>query len=160
MVTTTVAVGMFPNAVAITLDGSKAYIANISSNDISVINTSTNTVTVTIPVGMRPFALAITPATQPPIPCPSVPGAVAKTDVFLNETDHYILLQWCPSITFNVVNYLIFRDREQIGSVPSSGPLNFKDHERKKGETYIYDIVAVDSFGSQSAPLSFTVKVK
>src|SRR5260370_39636792 len=35
-----------------------AYITNVSSNTVSVIDTVTNTVIATIPVGLNPFALA------------------------------------------------------------------------------------------------------
>jgi YVTN family beta-propeller protein len=170
MVTSTISVGSGPVAIAITPNGSQAYVVNSGDNTVSAIKTSTNTVTSTIPVGMFPGAIAITPEVQPPIPitpevqpptaCPNIPGAVAKQVVLLNDTDHYIVLRWCPSITINVIKYLIFRDGEQIGSVPSSGPLKFKDHNLKKGKTYVFNIVSVDSFGKQSAPLSFTIKAK
>lgn len=39
-----------------------AYVANLSSDNVSVIETSDNTVTATIPVGDRPFGIAIAPA--------------------------------------------------------------------------------------------------
>src|SRR5436190_940249 len=38
-----------------------AYITNYGSNDVSVIATSTNTVTATIPVGSFPLGVAVTP---------------------------------------------------------------------------------------------------
>ncbi len=38
-----------------------AYVPNANSNNVSVINTSTNTVVATVPVGSRPGAVAITP---------------------------------------------------------------------------------------------------
>ncbi|WP_179928437.1 beta-propeller fold lactonase family protein, partial [Bacillus cereus] len=41
--------------------GSFAYVANESSNTVSVIDTSTNLVTTTITVGLTPFSVAITP---------------------------------------------------------------------------------------------------
>ncbi len=40
---------------------STAYAANENSNNISVIDTTTNTVTATVPVGSRPVAVAVTP---------------------------------------------------------------------------------------------------
>jgi len=40
---------------------SEAYVANWGDNTVSVINTKTNTVVATIPVGSRPSGLAITP---------------------------------------------------------------------------------------------------
>ncbi len=38
-----------------------AYVANFSSNNVSVIDTATNTVVATVPVGTNPVGVAITP---------------------------------------------------------------------------------------------------
>jgi YVTN family beta-propeller protein len=38
-----------------------AYITNEGSNNVSVINTATNTVIATIPVGFAPFGVTVTP---------------------------------------------------------------------------------------------------
>ena len=38
-----------------------AYITNDGSGNVSVIDTATNTVTATIPVGAAPFAVAVSP---------------------------------------------------------------------------------------------------
>ncbi|MFE9889229.1 Ig-like domain repeat protein, partial [Streptomyces scopuliridis] len=42
-------------------DGLRAYVTNSGGNSISVIDTATNTVTATIPVGSTPLGVAITP---------------------------------------------------------------------------------------------------
>ena len=39
----------------------RAYVTNNGSNTVSVIDTATNTVVATIPVGVSPFGVAITP---------------------------------------------------------------------------------------------------
>jgi YVTN family beta-propeller protein len=57
----TVPVGNFPNGIAVTPDGSKAYVANRNSDNVSVINTATNTVVATVPVGNFPNGIAVTP---------------------------------------------------------------------------------------------------
>ena len=41
-------------------DGKRAYVANHSSNDVSVIDTATNTVVATVVVGASPIAVAPT----------------------------------------------------------------------------------------------------
>jgi YVTN family beta-propeller protein len=51
---TTVGVGMGPTGVALTPDGSKAFVPNSSSNNISVVNTANNTLLATVPAGIRP----------------------------------------------------------------------------------------------------------
>ena len=44
----------------------RAYVANFGSDTVSVIDTATNTVVATIPVGLNPFGVAITPGIGPP----------------------------------------------------------------------------------------------
>ena len=53
-VTATVPVEKWPEAVAVTPDGTKAYMANSFSNTVSIIDTATNNVTATVPVGIHP----------------------------------------------------------------------------------------------------------
>ncbi|MGH6852384.1 MAG: YncE family protein [Methylocella sp.] len=48
-------VGNGPVAVAVTLDGSNAYLANFHSNTVLVIVTAPNTFATTIPVGSGPL---------------------------------------------------------------------------------------------------------
>jgi len=47
--------------VAVSPDGSNVYVANKNSNTVSVIATSSNMVTATIPVGGAPIGVAVTP---------------------------------------------------------------------------------------------------
>src|SRR5262249_26463727 len=42
-------------------DGTKCYVANNGSNNVSVINTSNNTVSATITVGTNPYGVSVTP---------------------------------------------------------------------------------------------------
>jgi YVTN family beta-propeller protein len=54
-----------PNGVAITPDGKHAYVANVNSNTVSVIDAASNTVVMgtgfPIPVGTGPIGVAVTP---------------------------------------------------------------------------------------------------
>jgi YVTN family beta-propeller protein len=54
-----------PGAIVVTPDGTKVYVANFSSHNVSVIATASNTVTATVTVGAgvtgAPIALAVTP---------------------------------------------------------------------------------------------------
>ena len=61
IVKTTITVETGPIGVAITPDGSYAYVANYDSGTVSVIEISTNTVTTTVTVGTGPVGVAITP---------------------------------------------------------------------------------------------------
>ncbi|PEQ55453.1 hypothetical protein CN469_28295 [Bacillus cereus] len=58
-VVATVPVGNNPFGVAITPDGSFAYVTNFNIANVSVIDTSSNTVVTTVPVGISPFGVAI-----------------------------------------------------------------------------------------------------
>ncbi|KAF0218757.1 MAG: YVTN beta-propeller repeat-containing [Geobacteraceae bacterium] len=54
-----------PKGIAVTPDGTKVYVANLRSNNVSVISTSSNTVTATIntsAAGTEPYGVAINPA--------------------------------------------------------------------------------------------------
>jgi YVTN family beta-propeller protein len=58
---TTIIVGTQPYGIAAKPDGTLVYVANSGSNDVSVIDTSTNTVVHTVAVGSSPKGIAITP---------------------------------------------------------------------------------------------------
>lgn len=59
-----------------TPDGTRAYVANLGSGTVSVIDSATDTVTATIPVGSQPFGVAIAAIdTKPPAaPVITTPG--------------------------------------------------------------------------------------
>jgi YVTN family beta-propeller protein len=59
-VTDTISVGANPRRLAITPNGAYVYVANGGSDNVSVINTSTNTVDVVLPVGDGPLDVAFT----------------------------------------------------------------------------------------------------
>ena len=57
----TITVGDNPGSIAITPDGSKAYVTNFSSDTVSVISIASSTVIATIPVGNEPSGVAVSP---------------------------------------------------------------------------------------------------
>ncbi|MDA7843932.1 beta-propeller fold lactonase family protein, partial [Pontimonas sp.] len=60
-VTATITVGSGPRGVAVSPDGTKAYVANWAIGTVSVINTTTNAVDATITVGSNPSGVASSP---------------------------------------------------------------------------------------------------
>ncbi|WP_157682183.1 T9SS type B sorting domain-containing protein [Mucilaginibacter mallensis] len=54
-------VGLYPQGVTVSPDGSKVYVSNYLGNNVSVISTYTNTVVATITVGITPFGMAVSP---------------------------------------------------------------------------------------------------
>lgn len=61
IVANNIPVGNGPTAIALTPNGSTAYVTNESSNTVTAINTATNTVAATISVGTNPFLVAVSP---------------------------------------------------------------------------------------------------
>ena len=75
-VTSTISVGSSPYSVAFSPDGSKAYVANTGSNNVSVINTANNTVTSTVAVGGQPSSVTeVKPMWQT---CPTITYRLSK----------------------------------------------------------------------------------
>ena len=60
-VTATITVGSGPRVVAVSPDGTKAYVANYNADTVSVINTADNTLIATITVGTSPYGVAFSP---------------------------------------------------------------------------------------------------
>jgi YVTN family beta-propeller protein len=59
--TATPPVGMIPSGLAVAPDGGHVYVTNQGSDDVTVIETATNTVISRIPVGTGPFGVAVSP---------------------------------------------------------------------------------------------------
>jgi len=60
-VTATVTVGLNPEGIAVTPDGTRVYVANFNANTVSVIAAASNKVTATVTVGANPAGVAVTP---------------------------------------------------------------------------------------------------
>jgi len=94
-VTATIPVGTTPGGISVSPEGrrhdgdqldvehrrlSKVYVANAASHNVSVIDTATNTVIATIPVGGRPVALGL--FIQPEQPAPRFAGTPGKANCY------------------------------------------------------------------------------
>ena len=79
----TIAVGHMPWGIAITPDGKRAYVANLSGT-ISVIDTATNTVIDTITDNDLPFGVAITPDGSRVYVSNSIHGTISVVDTSTN----------------------------------------------------------------------------
>jgi YVTN family beta-propeller protein len=87
-VMTTVPVGSFPFVgVAITPDGTHAYVANGGSNNVSVIATATNTLVATLAVGSGPSGVAVTPDGAHVYVANRVPNNVSVIDTATNTVE-------------------------------------------------------------------------
>jgi len=63
-VTTTIGVGNSPAAIAVNPVTSTIYVVNSASNNVSVINGATNSLTATVTTGTNPVAIAVNPASN------------------------------------------------------------------------------------------------
>src|SRR6218665_1103065 len=79
-VTKTITVGSYPYEVAVTPNGSTAYVTNYNSGSVSVIDTVTGTVTKTITVGSYPVGGAVTPDGSTVYVTNRASGSVSRID--------------------------------------------------------------------------------
>lgn len=68
----------------------------------------------------------------------------------------YNQLNWTPSQSPGIRGYLLYRDGEQIARV-NAFTYSYQDHNRPRGVTSVYTLVAFDSNGTLSAPVSVSV---
>ena len=61
---TALSTGSYPNGVAVDPAARTVYVANVNSNDVSVIDEATDSVTATIPVGSQPYAVGVDPGAR------------------------------------------------------------------------------------------------
>ncbi len=138
--TVTVATVFNGYGIAITPDDKKIYYPATGDNRTYVLDAETLLVTTTLDDASKPNSVAIKPEL-------SISAITAKTvnNEFLTQTDIVNTLSWGPVINYIVSDYKIYRDvglTELIASVPASGPLTYKDHNRRPNTTYTYYIVA------------------
>jgi YVTN family beta-propeller protein len=100
----TVPVGIQPNSIAITPDGAFAYVANLTSNTLSVIQTSTNSVVATIPI-TAPFGSVI-PSAQPTSQSITQPLSPTAPNPF-NFGPHAFTVQYPAGTSFSGVTMTV-----------------------------------------------------
>ena len=81
VVTSTIPVGPQPLSVAVSPDGSTAYVTHLSANMVSVLDVASSTVTSTIAVGSQPRGVAFTPDGSTAYATNSGSGSVSVIDV-------------------------------------------------------------------------------
>jgi YVTN family beta-propeller protein len=81
----TVTVGQNPFGVAVTPDGTKIYVANQNSGNVSVVDANTRKVITTITVGMSPLRVAVSPDGSKAIVTNQMSNNVSVIDVRTNS---------------------------------------------------------------------------
>jgi DNA-binding beta-propeller fold protein YncE len=151
--------GVFTNHLAVAPDQKNAYVVNSGSNNVVQIaldptGVPSMTSFTSNSGGTGPIGIVI--ATLPSL---SSPNGQQKKNRFLTQTDIYNLITWqgLPLAVF----YAIYRDAahtDLAATVPADATfLEFEDHNRKKGVSYSYYIVAVDANSIQTDLVPVTV---
>jgi hypothetical protein len=166
--TTVIITGLrFTDVASVTFGSKQATIISSTATQITVnapAGTGTVDVRVTTPIGSSP----LTPADQftytSSILSPIHLKGFQKANQFADQTDYINIITWKANPEGTpAVAYRIYRDRqlnELIAVISANQHLRFKDHNRKKGKTYVYFIVAIDQFGNTSPPAKIKVKGK
>lgn len=72
---------------------------------------------------------------------------------FLTQTDTINKLSWTASISATTVGYRIYQNGVVVAQTPATGPFAVELHNRIKGLTNTYSLVAFDSTGTESDPV-------
>ena len=135
-----------------TLSSRAVYVTDSLNNLVYVIDTETQTVTHSIPVGASPNAIVITPDIAP-LP-PTSLACLEKKNQFLNQADVINVITWAPASSGTAATrYIIYRDSllNPIGEVAANEPLIFYDHNRRPTTPALYYVKAVSEAGAKSS---------
>lgn len=130
-------------------------------DSVSFTGTTPNYLLSYLPNGNPTFVqFTLLPSPPPPPPTLEPPshfkGKQWKNDFGL-EYELYNQLKWTNSPSPEVAGYDIYRDGKKIATVDSSTTI-YKDHHRKKGVSYEYTIIAFDTEGNKSSPVTIIIK--
>ncbi len=166
IITTTVTVGYIPLGIAITPDGTKVYVTNDASYNVSVIEVATDIVIATVTVESSPTDIVIATVTVGSVvtPLPQVAelevSGRCKKNIFLMQTELFIVIRWSPFINDDVIQYNVYRDNELIATILATDPGKFADHNRERNRTYTYRIVAEEAGEIPVAEGSISLKCR
>jgi YVTN family beta-propeller protein len=172
-----------PTAIAVTPDGTLAYVVNINNNTVSVIDVASDTVIACVEVPYVynactfavPQSIVIIPdgtkayvsnegnnsVTVIGIKAPTIPLAPTNLTGCILQQGYMITnsLSWdAPASGFIPTTYNIYRDGSLIATVPGGGygPFVYEDVGLDPSMTYTYNITSVYNF-FESYPASITV---
>ena len=128
--------------------------SNNTSDTVSAINTSSNTVVATLSVGAHPTRIAISAPLPLPPSAASFIGKRIKNDFGLVK-EYFIELHWNASTSSNLQGYYLYRNGILIATLPATS-LSFEDHNLNKDQFYTYSL---QSFNSNGASTSVTITI-
>lgn len=113
-------VGISPQAVAVSPDGSKAYVANNDSGSVSEVNTLTGAVLRTFTVGYKPSALAVTSDGREVFVTNYLDNTVTEIRLSDGITNTFLVGHWPTSIAIsadNTVAYVTNSDSDSVSVI-------------------------------------------
>ncbi|WP_162801755.1 YncE family protein [Candidatus Chromulinivorax destructor] len=171
-----------PFGIVISSDGTTGYIANLSNNEILIMDVATDTLTGTVNNNSfnlgNPRMVAFVPNspylystaqssnisqtyTFITILPPATITGVSQSNVFFTQTDYINTISWtAPESGSTPVSYNVYRDAGLTvlaGTVSANGSLVFYDHNRIPGTTYTYYVTSVDADDAESSAISVSV---
>lgn len=146
--------GMLPSPLALNPSGTRLYVANIGSNDITIFDPATLNILGPLFMSGGPTPIAF--AFGIGLLAPSNLQGQQKINDFGIEYEYFNLLTWNAS-TSTVAGYYVYRDGSKIATL-ESGSLQYEDHNRKKGVTTEYSVTSFDISGNESSPISISIQ--
>lgn len=149
--------GMQPVSLVLDPTGTLLYIANVTSNSISVLDAVTLSPVSGSPhtngLGPGVFGLALGAS---PISAPQTLQGTQKKNDFGLAFELFNLLKWDASST-SVAGYFVYRDGVKIATLDNA-TFQYEDHDRQPGIATTYSITAFDANGLESNPISTVVR--
>ena len=129
-VTRTIKVGTHPNAEVLDRSGSRLFVANGDSDEISVVDTSSGRVVRTVSlapydgarVGSNPVGLSLSPDERKLYVSNSGNNAVAVVDVASGKVSGTIPTAWYPTGVVATADKLFVANAKGLGAGPNDGP--------------------------------------
>lgn len=148
--------GTNPYVLVVDPSGERLYTTNVTSGDLSVVDTSTTTPIVgsPFPILTRPYGIAFIPQTTAPVA--NLTAAQGKNDFGLIY-EYINILTWQALAGTSASRYNIYRDNVLIGSV-GGDTFTFIDHNQIPGTRITYSVSSVDANGNESDPIDVTIQ--
>lgn len=109
--------------------------------------------------GAGPYANAFASVTQnPPFITGLTISGMRVEDKFASQTDRINAITWTPSSDPTTFSYTLKRNGHFLASIPAIGPYVYYDHNRTRGHSDNYTLTAVNSIGTESTPVSVTIR--
>ncbi len=158
-----------PNSFHVNFDNTLMYVVNTAINSITLIDLTANTQIGVVNSSAYPFntpvSMDLSNLIAPVISsAPTDLQGFKKHNIFASQTDLINLITWAPPLS-NVqpTYYQIYRDAaltNLAGTVQATDPLQFIEHDRHKGRTYTYYVVAIGANGTVSEAAEVSISWK